>query len=183
MTDRTKLLGLSGSIRRDSFCTAILRTAAEQIADRADLTLFPLETVPHYNQDLDNADAPASARALQHAIAAAAGLVIISPEYNYGMSGVLKNALEWASRPYGRSNLIGKPVLTMTASPASTGGVRAQVQLSETLLANSARVLFRPQIVIGLVHEKVKENRLVDPGTLQFIAAGLDDLLGAIATV
>ncbi|WP_253075555.1 NAD(P)H-dependent oxidoreductase [Bradyrhizobium sp. 187] len=87
---------------------------------------------------------------------------MVSPEYNHGMSGVLKNGLDWASRPYGRSVLRGKPVLTMTASPAFTGGVRAQQQMNETLASIPARPVLRPQIVIGGVHEKVSDGRLVD---------------------
>jgi len=71
-------------------------------------------------------------------------VIIASPEYNYGMSGVLKNALDWASRPYGKAKLTGKPVLTVTVSPASTGGVRAQIQLNETLTAIAALVVLRP---------------------------------------
>jgi chromate reductase len=120
-------------------------------------------------------------RALREAIARADGLVIASPEYNYGMPGVLKNALDWASRPYGRSALIGKPVLTLTASPAFTGGVRAQQQLNETLLAISARLVLRPQTVIGAVHEKVRDGALAHPETLAFVTAAADHLLADIA--
>jgi hypothetical protein len=79
---------------------------------------------------------------------------MVSPEYNHGMSGVLKNSLDWASRPYGRSVLRGRPVLTMTASPAFTVGVRAQQQMNETLASIPARPVLRPQIVIGGVHER-----------------------------
>jgi chromate reductase len=107
---------------------------------------------------------------------------MISPEYNHGMSGVLKNALDWASRPYGRSALKGKPVLTMTASPAFTGGVRAQQQMNETLVSIPARLVLRPQIVIGSVHDKVRDGRLVDEATLSFALAGVDDLLETIRT-
>lgn len=181
MTDRPKLLGISGSLRAGSFCTAILHTAAEQLAEDADLELFPLDAVPLYNQDLDAGQPPEPVRALRQAIGDVAGLVIVTPEYNYGLPGVLKNALDWASRPYGQSKLTGKPVLTMTASPAFTGGVRAQAQLNEVLLSNAARLLGRPQIVIGLVHEKVQDGRLVDGASLQFMIAGLDDLMRVTA--
>ena len=116
-------------------------------------------------------------RALRAAVAEADGLVIVSPEFNYGMPGVLKNALDWASRPYGAAPLIGKPVLTMTASPAFTGGVRAQAQLNETLLATQSRLVLRPQTVIGSVHEKIESGRLVDPGSLQFALQAVNDLL------
>ncbi len=182
MIDRPKLVGISGSLRAGSFCTAILRTAAERIADEAELDLFSLETIPPYNQDRDSVDPPEPVKALRQAIGDAAGLVIVTPEYNYGLPGVLKNALDWASRPYGQSKLTGLPVLTISASPAFTGGVRAQAQLNETLLSNAARLMLRPQIVIGLVHEKVRDDRLVEPTSLQFVADGLRDLLRTVVT-
>jgi chromate reductase, NAD(P)H dehydrogenase (quinone) len=177
MTVRPQLIGISGSLRRGSFCTAILRTAAEQIAEKAHLEIVSLENIPLYNEDIDGGERPEPVRALYQAITKAAGVVIVTPEYNYGVPGVLKNALDWASRPYGQSKLTGKPVLMMSASPASTGGVRAQVQLTETLLANYARLVIRPQIAIGLVHEKVSNHRLVDPKSLRYMAEGLSDLV------
>jgi chromate reductase, NAD(P)H dehydrogenase (quinone) len=117
---------------------------------------------------------------LRSAIETSDGVIMISPEYNHGMSGVLKNALDWTSRPFGRSVLRGKPVLTMTASPAFTGGVRAQQQMNETLASIPARRVLRPQIVIGGVYEKVRDGRLVDEATLHFALAGVDDLLDDI---
>src|SRR5258708_38930986 len=96
------------------------------------------------------------------------------------MSGVLKNGLAWASRPYGQWALGGKPVLTMTASPAFTGGVRAQQQMNETLASIPARLVPRPQIVIGGVHAKVRDARLVDEVALRFALVGADDLLDDI---
>jgi chromate reductase, NAD(P)H dehydrogenase (quinone) len=155
MTKPFRLLGLSGSLRRASNNTAVLR-------------------------GLQDALAPESVRALRSDIEASDGIIMVSPEYNHGMSGVLKNALDWASRPYGRSVLGGKPVLTMTASPAFTGGVRAQQQMNETLVSIPARLVHRPQIVIGGVHEKVRDGRLVDEAVLRFALAGVDDLLDEI---
>jgi chromate reductase len=105
---------------------------------------------------------------------------MVSPEYNHGMSGVMKNGLDWASRPYGRSVLRGKPVLTMMASPVFTGGVGAQQQLNETRASIPARPVLRPRIVIGGVHEKVRDGRLVDEAALRFALAGVDDLLDEI---
>src|SRR5260370_6911026 len=92
------------------------------------------------------------------------------------MSGILKSGLDGASRLFGRSVLRGKPVLTMTASPAFTCGVRAQQQMNETLASIPACPVLRPQIVIGGVHEKVRDGRLVDEATLRFALAGVDDL-------
>src|SRR3984893_12297018 len=174
------LLGLSGSLRRASNSTAVLRGLRDALAPRAALNIFPLHGVPLYNEDYDVEHAPESVRALRSAIEASDGVIMISPEYNHGMSGVLKNALDWASRPYGRSVLRSKPVLTMTTSPAFTGGVRAQQQMNETLASIPARPVLRPQIVIGGVHEKVRDGRLVNEATLRFLLAGVDDLFDEI---
>ncbi len=188
MTDTAKpvrLLGLSGSIRRHSHCTAVLGTLAEALGEKAggktEMTLFPLNDIPPYDPDLDAENTPAPATALRDAIAAADGLVIISPEYNYGMSGVLKNALDWASRPAMKSPVRGKPILIMTASPAFTGGVRAQHEMRETLSGMMGRVIARPQVVIGMVHEKIRDGRLTDQAALDFALAAVDDLLAEVA--
>ena len=174
---KPRLLGISGSLRRASFNTTVLATLAGHIADRATLVLHPLSDVPLYDQDEDGPTPPVGVAALRQAIAEADGVIVASPEYNYGMPGVLKNALDWASRPYGKSALIAKPVLTLTASPAATGGVRAQAQLNEVLIATGALLVLRPQTVIAAVHEKVVDGRLVDGPTLEFLQAGVVDLL------
>jgi chromate reductase len=175
-----RLLGLSGGLRRASNSTAVLRGLQDALAPRAALNIFPLHEMPLYNEDDDTEHAPESARALRSAIEKSDGVIMISPEYNHGMSGVLKNGLDWASQPYGRSALSGKPVLTMTASPAFTGRVRAQQQMNETLASIPARLVLRPQIVIGGVHEKVRDGCLVDEAALRFALAGVDDLVEEI---
>src|SRR5882762_7584871 len=175
-----RLLGLSGSLRRASNSTAVLHGLQDALATRAALNIFPLHAIPLYNEDDDGEETPESVRALRSAIEASDGVIMISPEYNHGMSGVLKNVLDWASRPYGRSTLRSKPVLTMTASPVFTGGVRAQQQMNETLASIPARPVFRPQIVIGGVHEKVRGGRLIDEAALGFALAGVEDLLEEI---
>src|SRR5260221_269377 len=174
------LLGLSGSLRRSSYSTAVLRGLRDSLTPKAALEIFPLHGVPLYNEDDDAEHAPESVRTLRSAVEASDGVIMISPEYNHGMSGVLKNALDWASRPHGLSVLTRKPVLTMTASPAFTGGVRAQQQMNEALTAIQAWPVLRPQIVIGGVHEKVRDGRLVDEAVLSFALAGIDDLFEAI---
>src|SRR5438445_5191631 len=175
-----RLLGLSGSLRRVSNSTAVLRGLQDALAPRATLNIFPLQGMPLYNEDDDGKHAPESVRALRSAVETSDGVIMISPEYNHGMSGVLKTALDRTSRPFGRSALRSKPVLTMTASPAFTGGVRAQQQMNETLASIPARPVLRPQIVIGGVHEKVRDGRLIDETTLGFALAGADDLLEEI---
>src|ERR1700676_625827 len=177
-----RLLGLSGSLRRASNCTAVLRGLEDALAPEVALDIFSLHGLPLYNEDDDGEHAPESVRALRSAIETSDGVIMISPEYNHGMSGVLKNALDWASRPYGRSRLMRKPVLTMTASPAFTGGVRAQQQMNETLVSIPARPVLRPQIVIGGAHDKVSGGRLLEAPVHSFALAGVDDLLEEIRT-
>jgi chromate reductase len=181
MAHPVKLLGISGSIRRDSYCTAVLRTLAEALPETASLTLFDLRDLPLYNQDEDGDLLPAPVRALKQAIAEADGVVLCSPEYSCGMSGVLKNALDWASRPFNKSPLHSKPFLIMTASPASTGGARAQLQILDCLFANYAHVAQVPQVVIGQVHKKVENGRLTDEVTVKFALGAIDGLLALIA--
>jgi chromate reductase, NAD(P)H dehydrogenase (quinone) len=183
MTQHFRILGLSGSLRRASNSTAVLRSLKDAIEPDVALGIFPLNELPLYNEDDDNEQSPQSVRALRSAIDTSDGVIMISPEYNHGMSGVLKNALDWASRPHGRSALRDKPVLIMTASPAFTGGARAQQQMNETLLAIPARLVRRPQVVIAGVHEKVCNGRLSDAGTLRFALEAIEDLLDEIRAV
>jgi len=181
MSAKPRLLGISGSLRKASTNTAILKALAEAIADKAVLEIFPLNDIPLYDQDIDVEPPLLAVAAFREAIAKADGVVISSPEYNYGMSGVLKNALDWASRPYNKSRLTGKPVLTITASAASTGGVRAQGQLNETLTAIAALVVLRPQSVIGSVFQKMTDGKFTDETSLKFLSAAINDLLRDIA--
>src|SRR5467141_2696789 len=102
------LLGLSGSLRRASNSTAVLRGLQDALAPRAALNIFSLHDIALYNEDDDGEHAPESVRALRSAIETSDGVIMTSPEYNHGISGVLKNGIDWASRPYGRSALRGK---------------------------------------------------------------------------
>jgi chromate reductase, NAD(P)H dehydrogenase (quinone) len=181
MTAQTpRLLGLSGSIRKASTNTAILQTLAERLAPKASLTLFPLDEIPLYNEDLEGAAIPGPVRALKQAIAESDGLILCTPEYNHGMSGVLKNALDWASRPAFRSPLRNKPALTMTSSPGYVGGARAHAQMIDTLASTMARVVARPQVVIAGVGQKIHDGRLVDEVSVKFCLEAIDDLLAEI---
>src|SRR5258708_15532378 len=126
MTQAFRLLGLSGSLRRASNSTAVLRGLRHALASRAPLDIFPLHEMPPYNEDDDGGHTPESVRALRSAIETSDGVIMISPEYNHGMSRVLKNPLDWAPRPFRQSALRGQAGLTDTAPPALTRGVRAQ---------------------------------------------------------
>lgn len=176
-----RLLALSGSLRRASNTTAVLRNLASLVAGRAQIELLPLNEVPPYDADFDGEAAPEPVRRLKQAIAQCDGLVIGSPEYNYGIPGVLKNALDWASRPGFASPLKGKPALIVTTSPGLFGGVRAQGQIRDVLAATLARPLARQQLAIPTVDKKIANERIADDVTLQLLRAGLDDLLAEIA--
>ncbi|WP_223507618.1 NADPH-dependent FMN reductase [Pseudomonas sp. BF-B-25] len=178
-----RLLGISGSLRSQSTNTAVLKTLSTRLSDRATMSLFPLNEIPLYNSDLEAEALPASVAALKEAISQADGLIICSPEYNYGTSGVLKNALDWASRPGFNSPLKNKPVLIMTSSPGLLGGVRAQAQLRETLSATLTRVIRGPQIVIPGVTQKIQDGSFIDEKTIEFMLAAVDDLISEIKVV
>jgi chromate reductase len=175
-----RLLGISGSLRSQSTNTAVLKTLSTRLDNRASMSLFPLNDIPLYNSDLEQESLPASVVMLKEQISKADGLIICSPEYNYGTSGVLKNALDWASRPGFQSPLKNKPVLIMTSSPGVLGGVRAQAQLRETLSATLSRVICSPQIVIAGVNQKIHDGRFVDETTIEFMLAAVDHLVTEI---
>jgi chromate reductase, NAD(P)H dehydrogenase (quinone) len=180
---RPVVLGISGSLRKESSSTAILRTLAEAAADKIDLRVHSIADVPLYNADLDGDGAPESVHLLKAAIAGAGGVILATPEYNYGMSGVLKNAIDWASRPGYASVLKGKPALVITSSPGITGGVRAQQQVRDTLAATLSRVVARPEVVIPGIYQKIAAGRLIDEPTLVFALAAIDDLVAEIALI
>ena len=172
----TRLLGLTGSLRKDSYSTAVLRGLQTALSDRALLDIQEAK-LPLYNEDEDGPVCPDAVRAFRQSIATSDALIISTPEYNHGIPGVLKNALDWASRPYGKSVLTGKPVLVISTSPAFTGGVRAHAQVNETLLSVHAVLVPGPQVVIGGIAERVREGRLIDQTSLAFALAAVDRLL------
>jgi chromate reductase len=174
------LLGISGSLRRASFNTAVLHTLAAMLPPGR-LRVVTLNDIPPYDDDLDGDVPPPAVEAFKTAIAASDGLVVCSPEYNFGMPGVLKNALDWASRPAGRSPLKGKPVLVMSASPGALGGARAHYQIRETLGSVMARVVVRPPVTIAAAAEKIRDGRLVHEPTIDFVLEAVRDLEREIA--
>jgi chromate reductase len=177
MTPPIRLLGISGSLRAGSHCSAVLRTLADLLpVSSAVLTVHSLRGIPLYDADLDGNARPPAVEAFKKAIQDCDGLVICSPEYNYGMPGVLKNALDWASRPGFASPMKNKPALVMTASPGTAGGVRAQHQIRETLAAVLACPVAYPHIAIASVHQKITDGRLDDAATLDFVLRAVDAL-------
>lgn len=175
--DPPRILAIVGSLRRDSYSGAILRGLQGGIGERATIESFPLASIPMYNADLDGDHKPEPVVALKNAIGASDGLLLVSPEYNYGVPGVLKNALDWASRPGYQSVLKGKPVLVITSSPGTSGGSRAQGQLRQTLAGTLSRLVPVPEVLVAMVHTKVQEGRLTDAASLKFITDAFDALL------
>jgi len=158
----------------------VLRSLQPLLTASATIELFALNDIPLYNADLDGDAPPPAVARLKAAIAEADGLVLCSPEYNYGMPGVLKNAIDWASRPGFASPLKGKPVLIATASPGTAGGVRAQAQIRDALAATLARPVVRQHVAIANVATRIHDGRLDDESTLDFLRVALADLLQEI---
>ena len=177
---RVKLLGLSGSLRRNSYCRSVLYTLQRALAPNISLAIRDL-ALPLYNEDEDGASASDIVRSFRSSIAASDGVVIVTPEYNHGIPGVLKNALDWASRPLNRSALVEKPVVVISVSPAFTGGVRAQANVHDTLLAMGARIVGGPQIVIGSVSEKVVRGEFADRASLSFALGRINRMVKDIS--
>ncbi|SEO09646.1 chromate reductase [Duganella sp. CF517] len=176
-----RLLAISGSLRRQAYSKAILAALADANAARARFDYADIGELPLFNQDLYVEPLPEAVARFRRQIAEADALVIASPEYNHGMPGVLKNALDWASRPHNGSPLKNKPVLIVTSSPAVTGGVRAQYQIRETLVSALARPVNTPEIVVGQVGAKIVDGRFVDTATIDFALGGFATMFEAIA--
>lgn len=172
-----------GSLRRASYSRAIAETLDELAPDDVAVRLLPsTRTLPHYDQDVEDAGMPPAAVAMGEAIAAADALVIVSPEYNRSIPGSLKNALDWLSRLPGRP-LDGKSVAIQTSSPGRLGGVRAQQPLRDALAAMNARPLCGNEVVIAQVADKVSSDThlLRDEGSRRMIAEQLRALAGHAA--
>jgi chromate reductase len=181
MARKYRLLAISGSLRASSFSTALLRALTEATAFEASYEFADIGGLPHFNQDLFVEPLIAVVKRFREQITGADGLLIVSPEYNHGIPGVLKNALDWASRPHNQSPLKDKPILIATCSPAFTGGARAQYQIRETLVSALARPVLTPEIVVGSVDSKIVSGRFQNPAVIEFALNGFVALFEEIA--
>jgi chromate reductase, NAD(P)H dehydrogenase (quinone) len=155
-----RVLGISGSLRRDSLNTALLRAAAERLPGGAEMVIFDrLGEIPPFNEDVELEPAPEAVWELRDAMRTADAVLIATPEYNHSLPGQLKNALDWASRPAGQSALRGKPVAVIGASKSMFGGVWAQAELRKVLAAMGGRVI-EAELPIGEAHEQMEGDRL-----------------------
>ncbi|WP_019071566.1 NADPH-dependent FMN reductase [Streptomyces hokutonensis] len=173
-----KILALCGSLRSGSLNAAVLRSATDLFVPPWEITVEPdLGRLPFFNADVEENDLPEIVAELRARLGASDGLLIATPEYAHGTSGVLKNALEWL---VGGGEIAMKPVALMSASPAVTGGDRARAWLTETLTVMGANVL-ADGLRIPQATRKVKDGRLTDEPTLAALRDLLDDLARAVA--
>ena len=175
-----RLIGMSGSLRSGSYSNAVLETLREKFAGRADLEIYDLSPIPLYNQDLEGEKRPEPVKALLQAIAESDGLVLCAPEFNHSIPGVLKNALDWASRPAFTSVMAYKPVAVMATSPGAQSGARCLEHMKVALDSMLARVVLARECIITSVAAKIRDGRLVDETCLGFACGAVEELLREI---
>jgi chromate reductase len=173
MASTTRLLGISGSLRRKSYNTAALRVAMSLAPEGVFFDTFDLGSLPLYNDDVRVEGYPPPVASLRELIAAADGVLIVTPEYNYSVTGVLKNAIDWASRPP-EQPFDGKPIALMGASGGALGTARAQYHLRQMFIFLNAHMLNRPEVMIGGAPSKFDaEGKLTDQATRDFLGTML----------
>ena len=176
MTQPLKVLGIVGSLRRNSYNLYAMRAAKSKIPSGAELEIFTLDGIPPFNQD-DEQHPTAKVVQLKSSIRSADALLIATPEYNYSIPGVLKNAIDWATRPYGDNPFMGKPTAIMGASTGGMGTSRSQYHLRQVLTALNAHTLNQPEMMISHANDVFDdEGRLID----EKLNAQLEKLLNAL---
>jgi chromate reductase len=172
----TRILGISGSLRRDSHNTSLLRAAAEAAGPDIQFELYDgLKEVPPYDEDDDVHPRPASIARLNQAIATADAVLFATPEYNSSIPGQLKNAIDWVSRPIATNVLRNKPVLVVGASTGVFGAVWAQAELRKVLAVLGARVL-DVEFPVPQAHTRFEEGRLIDDEIRANLAEAVEEL-------
>ncbi len=171
------ILGIAGSLRQGSYNRAALRAAEQLVPEGARLDIFDLAGIPLFNQD-EEKNLPARVVELKRSIRAADAVLLVTPEYNYSIPGVLKNAIDWASRPYGDNAWDGKPVAIMGASPGSLGTARAQYHLRQLVVGLNMHTVNRPEVLISGAAERFDaQGNLKDENTRKLIRNLLENLV------
>jgi chromate reductase len=171
------ILGIAGSLRKGSYNRAALRAAQQLVPKDAVIEIFDLDGIPPFNQD-DEGNPPERVSLFKSRIRAADAILFVTPEYNYSIPGVLKNAIDWASRPYGDNAWDGKPAAVMGASPGSLGTARAQYHLRQTFVFLNVYALNQPEVMIANAASRFDEKgNLVDQNTQQHIRKLLENLV------
>ena len=177
MTTPVKILGIPGSLRRESYNRATLRAATQLAPDGATIEVFELDGIPGFNQD-DEQNPPAKVVELKQRIRESDAILFVTPEYNYSVPGVLKNAIDWASRPYGDSAWNGKPVAIMGASVGTLGTARAQYHLRQMFVFLNMFPVNQPEVMIGNAAERFDAaGNLTHDATKKFIRQLLQNLV------
>ncbi|WP_185819857.1 NADPH-dependent FMN reductase [Salibacterium salarium] len=181
---KMKVLGISGSLRKDSYNRIILREMAQEHPEEMDVSIYHLKHIPLFNADVEENGDPEAVEDFKEAIREADGLLIVTPEYSHGMPGVLKNALDWASSMTNENVINGKPAFVLGSSPSMLGTAFSQAQVKQALAAAGALVLQQPELYIGQVTKKVDETGdLTDEGTKKALRQSLDDFYEWIETM
>jgi chromate reductase len=171
------ILGFAGSLRRRSYNRALLSSALNMLPQGVTLEIFDLDGIPPFNQDSES-DPPPRVRDFKARIRASDALLIATPEYNYSIPGVLKNAVDWASRPFGDNAFDGKPAALMGASTGMVGTARAQHHLRQTFIFLNVHALNRPEVLVPFVTNKVDANGiLTDQKTIEKVRELLEALV------
>jgi len=169
---RFVILGIAGSLRRASYNRGLLRAAQQIMLDGVEIGAFDLLPIPLYNADVEAEGDPPPVQELKARIRSADALLIAAPEYNYSIPGVLKNAIDWASRPPQDSPLRHKPVALMGASPGGFGTVRSQLALRQTFLFTKSDVLLEPELYVSAASSKFDaDGNLTDDRTREHVGA------------
>jgi chromate reductase len=177
MDKKIKILGFAGSLRKDSYNKSLLRAALELVPKDAELETFDLEGIPPFNQDQEN-QPPEKVKEFKAKIRAADAILIVTPEYNYSIPGVLKNAIDCASRPYGDNAFEHKPVAIMGASIGAMGTARAQYHLRQCFVFLTCFALNQPEVMVPFVNDKIDKNgRLTHQKTRDKIRELLEGLV------
>jgi chromate reductase, NAD(P)H dehydrogenase (quinone) len=177
LENKLKILGFAGSLRAGSYNRALLQAAIDLLPEGVTLEIFDLIGIPAFNQDIEM-DMPPKVKEFKSKIREADAILIATPEYNYSVPGVLKNAIDWASRPYGDNSFDGKPVALMSASPGMLGGVRAQYHLRQSFVYLNMYPVNGPDVIVNFAQQKFDANgNLVDDNTKTFLGQLLQNLV------
>jgi len=177
MDKKLLILGFAGSLRKGSYNKALLRAAEELLPEETKLEIFDLEGIPPFNQELESR-MPEKVKEFKAKIRAADAILIATPEHNYSVPGVLKNAIDWASRPYGDNSFEGKPAAIMSASTGMLGGARAQYHLRQIFVFLDMRPVNRPEVFITFAGQKIDEQgKLNDETSRKLIKQLLEALI------
>jgi chromate reductase len=178
MTQPTSLLGFAGSLRKNSYNKLLLEASRKLLPDYVTMESFDISRIPLYNQDTEVAGIPEPVKDFKERIQNADAILIATPEYNHSYPGVLKNAIDWASRPYGNNSFSGKPAAVISASPGTFGGFAAREQLKQVLLALNMHLTIQPAVVVASAHQKFDQNGdLVDSDSVKFLKQLLANLV------